>query len=117
MSVHDRTNLSSSVYLQHALKDGSVKHAIEGLSHSGEYYAEVIECLKSQYDCPRPIHQTHVQMILEAPALKEGTEKELCLHDIVQQHLRALKVMDYEYPGPYIISILELKFDVNTMLE
>jgi hypothetical protein len=54
-SVHDCTNLSNSeklVYLQHALKDGSVKHAIEGLSRSGEYYAEAVKCLKSQYDRP-----------------------------------------------------------------
>ena len=52
MSVHDRTYLSTSeklVYLQHALNDRSAKHTIKGLSHSGEYYAEAIECLKSQY--------------------------------------------------------------------
>ena len=28
------------VYLQHALKDGSAKHVIEGLSHLGEHYIE-----------------------------------------------------------------------------
>ena len=73
VSVHDRTTLSSSkklVYLQHALKDGLAKHTIEGLSRSGEYYAEAIECLKSQYDRPQLIHQTHVRMILEVPALR-----------------------------------------------
>ena len=117
MSVHDRTTLSSSeklVYLQHALKDGSAKHTIEGLSRSGEYYAEAVDCLKSRYDRPRLIHQTHVRLILEAPALKEGTGKELRrLHDTVQQHLRALKAMDYEPPGPFVTSILELKLDVN----
>ena len=35
VSVHDRSNLSNSeklVYLHHALKDGSGKHAIEGLN-------------------------------------------------------------------------------------
>ena len=56
VSVHDRTTLSSSeklVYLQHTLKDGSAKHTIEGLSRSGEYYAEAVDCLKSRYDRPR----------------------------------------------------------------
>ena len=106
------------MYLQHALKDGSAKHAIEGLSRSGEYCAETIKCLKSQYDRPRLIHQTHIQMILEAPTL-EGTGKELRrLHDTVQQHLRALKAMDYEPPVPFVTSILELELDVvNTMFE
>ena len=39
------------------------------------------------------------------------------LHDTVQQHLRALKAMDYEPPGPFVTSILELKLDTNTMFE
>ena len=55
VSVHDRPVLSDSeklVYLQHALKDGSAKKAIEGLSHSGDNYREVVESLKSRYDRP-----------------------------------------------------------------
>ena len=98
VSVHDRSSLAKSkklVYLQHALKDGSAKQAIEGLSRSGEYYSEAIDCLKARYDRPRLIHQTHVRMILDAAAPKDGTGKELRkLHDTVQ-HLRALKAMDY----------------------
>ena len=85
VSVHDRPSLSDPeklVYLQQSLKNGSAKSGIEGLSRSGEYYAEAI-------DCPRLIHQTHVRTILESPPLKEGSGKEL--HDVVQQHLRALK--------------------------
>jgi hypothetical protein len=106
------------VYLQHALKDGSAKQAIEGLSRSGEYYSEAIDCLKARYDRPRLIHQTHVRMILDAPTPKDGTGKELRkLHDTVQQHLRALKAMDYEPSGPFITSVLELKLDVDTMFE
>ena len=121
VSVHNRSNLSDSeklVYLRHSLKDGSAKNVIEGLSRSGEYYAEAIECLRSRYDRPRLIHQTHVRMILEAPALKDGSGKELRrLHDTVQQHIRALKAMDYEPSGPFITSVLELKLDVDTMSE
>ena len=121
VSVHDRSNLAESeklVYLQHALKDGSAKQAIEGLSRSGEYYSEAIDCLKARYDRPRLIHQTHVRMILDAAAPKDGTGKELRkLHDTVQQHLRALKAMDYEPSGPFITSVLELKLDVDTMFE
>ena len=121
VSVHDRSNLADSeklIYLQQSLKNGSAKSAIEGLSRSGEYYMEAVECLKARYDRPRLIHQTHVRMILEAPSLKDGSGKELRrLHDTVQQHLRALKAMDYEPSGPFITSALELKLDVNTMFE
>ena len=121
ISVHDRSSLSNSeklVYLQHALKDGSAKHVIEGLSRSGEHYAEAVKCLTSRYDRPRLIHQAHVKMVLEAPTLKEGTGRELRrFHDTIQQHLRALKAMDYEPFAPFITSTLELKLDSNTMFE
>ena len=121
ISIHSRSNLSDSeklVYLRHSLKDGSAKNVIEGLSRSGEYYAEAIESLKTRYDRPRLIHQTHVRMIVEATALKDGTGKELRrLHDTMQQHLRALKAMDYEPFGPFVTSVLELKLDTNTMFE
>ena len=59
MSIHSCSVLADSeklVYLQHSLKDGSAKHVIEGLSRSGECYAEAIECLQSRYDRPRLIH-------------------------------------------------------------
>ena len=36
---------------------------------------------------------------------------------VIQQHLRALKAMDYEPSGPFITSVLELKLDVNTVFE
>jgi len=121
VSVHDRTNISDTeklVYLQHALKEGTAKRVIEGLSRSGEHYAEAVECLQARYDKPRLIHQTHVCIILEAPALKDGSGRELrCLHDTAQQHLRALKSLGHEPPGPFIASLLELKLDANTMFE
>ena len=121
VSVHERSNLTNAeklVYLQHALKDGSAKSTIEGLSQSGEHYVEAIECLKSRYHRPCLIHQTHVRLILEAPPLKEGTGKELRrLHDIVTQHLRALKSMEYDPSGPFITSVLELKLDTTTLFE
>ena len=57
-------------------------------------------------------------MIWEAPALKDGTGKELRrLHDTAQQHLRALKAMGHESPGPFITSLLEIKLNANTMFE
>ena len=69
------------MYLRHSLKDGSAKGVIDGLSRSGEYYAEAVKSLKRRYDYPRLINQTHVPMILEAAPLKEGGGKELrCLH-------------------------------------
>ena len=121
VSVHDRPSLTDPeklVYLQHALKDGTAKHVIEGLSRSGEYYQEAIDCLKLRYDRPRLVHRTHVQKILEAPPLKEGTGKELRrLHDTMQQHLRALKTLKHEPSSSFITSVLELKLDANTMFE
>ena len=67
ISVHDRTNLSDAeklVYLQQSLKGGSAKSTIEGLSRSGDNYAEAVGCLQSRYDRPRLIHKAHVSMIL-----------------------------------------------------
>ncbi len=121
ISVHDRSKLSDSeklAYLRHGLKDGSAKHVVEGLSGSGEQYEEAIDCLRKRYDRPRLLHQAHVRAILDAPALKEGGGKELRrLHDTANQHLRALKSMDYEPPGSFITSMLELKLDTTTMFE
>ena len=39
------------------------------------------------------------------------------LHDVVTQHLRALKSMEYDPSGPFITSILELKLDTTTLFE
>ena len=121
ISIHSRLKLSDTeklVYLKSALKDGTAKGVIEGLSQSGEHYKEAIKSLKARYDRPRLLHQTHVRTILKTANLKEGTGKELRrLHDTVQQHLRALASMDYEPPGPFITSMLELKLDTNTMFE
>ena len=121
VSLHDRSNLSNAkkiVYLQHAIKDGSARNTIEGLSHSGNNYDEAVECLKSRFDRPRLIHCTHVQMIVDAPPLKEGTGKELRrLHDTMQQHVRALKTLGCELPGKFITSNIELKLDVDTLFK
>lgn len=57
-------------------------------------------------------------MIMDAPALKDGSGKEVRrLHDTVQQHLRALKALGNEPSGPFITSMLELKLDTNTAFE
>ena len=118
ISVHERTSLADSekfVYLQQALRNGSARSSIDGLSQSGDNYSEAIACLKARFDRPRLIHKGHVKMILEAPSLKEGNGKEL--RDAVQQHMRALKSMGYEPSGPFITSALELKLDDTTMFE
>ena len=87
ISVHKQKSLCNSeklVYLKHALKDGTARQVVEGLSRSGDQYTAAIECLKERYDRPRLIHQAHVRAILEAPNLKEGNGKELRrLHDVV----------------------------------
>ena len=121
VSVHDRSNLSPAeklTYLKHAVKDGPAKHVVEGLSGSGDQYKEAVDCMRKRYDRPRLLHQAHVQAIIDAPSLKDGSGKELRrLHDTVNQHLRALKAMDYEPSGHFVTSLLELKLDPGTMFE
>ena len=121
VAVHNKTSLSNAektVYLQHAIKDGSAKNAIEGLSHSGDNYDEAIECLRSRYNRPRLIQRTHVQLIVDASPLKEGSGKELRrLHDTIQQHVRALKTLGCDLPESFITSMIELKLDVDTLFE
>jgi len=111
--VHDRSNLSNSeklVYLQQAVKNGSAKNAIEGLSRSGDHYHEAVDCLLSRYNRPRLIHRAHVRVIMDAPSLKDGSGKELRrLHDTIQQHLRALKSMKCEPSASFLTSVIELK--------
>ena len=86
ISVHDRTNIPKEeklMYLQNAIKDKTAKSLIAGLTKSSDHYDEAIKCLQERYDRPRQIHQTHVRRIVEAPALKDGTGKEiLALHDL-----------------------------------
>ena len=99
-----------------SLKDGSAKKISLRDSCSGDNYSEAVDYLQAHFDCPCLIHQTHVRMISEAPALKDGTSKELRpLHNTAQQHLHALKAMGHEPPGPFITSLLELMLDANTM--
>ena len=121
VAVHSKTTLSDAektVYLQNAIKDGSARNTIEALSHSGDNYEEAVECLKSRYDRPRLIQRTHVQLIVDAPCMKEGSGKELrALHDTVQQHVRALKTLGCDLPGKFITSMIELKLDVDTLFE
>lgn len=55
VSSFSRANLSNVeklAYLRNALKDGSAKGIIDGLSTSGEFYEEAIESLKARYNRP-----------------------------------------------------------------
>ena len=55
---------------------------------------------------------------MDAPPLKDGSGKELqSLHEAIQQHLRALKLMEYDPDGSFLTSVIELKLDVDTMFE
>ena len=121
VSVHQCSNLSNAeklVYLQRALEDGNARSVIEGLSQSGEQYAEAVKCLTSRFDRPRLIHQAHVKMILDVPPVRNGTGQELReLHDTIQQHTRALKSMEQEPSPSFITFVIELKLDSNTMFE
>ena len=68
-----------------------------------------MKCLKPRYDRPRLIH---------TPPIKEGSGKELRhLHDVVQQTLRALRTLGCDLPGQFIMSMVELKLDIDTLFE
>ena len=115
ISGHDRSNLSNAeklVYLQQAVKNGSAKNTIEGLSRSRDHYPEAVECLMSRFNRPRLIHRAHVRVIMDAPSLKDGSGRELRrLHDTIQQHLRALKSLKCEPSGSFLTSVIELHDD------
>ena len=121
ISIHDQSHLSNAeklVYLQQAVKNGSAKSVIEGLSRSRESYKEAIDCLKTRFNHPHLLHHAHVRKIVEAPSLKDGSGKELRrLHDTIQQHLRALKAIDAEPDESLVTSVIELKLNVETMFE
>ena len=121
VAIHSSTQLSNSqklVYLRKALKDGPAKSVIEGLSQSSESYSEAIDCLAQRYDRPRLVHQAHVRAIVDAPSLRDGSGRELRrLHDVANQHLRALKTLGLDPSGEFVTSLLELKFDRITMCE
>ena len=92
MNGHNIPDSKKLVYLQSALKDGTAKGVIEGLSRSGEFYSEPIESLHARYDRPCLL-QTRVKMIIDAPALKDGNGREVRhLHDTGEQHLHALSL-------------------------
>ena len=63
------------------------------------------------------IHQAHVHAIIDAPFLKDDNGRELRrLHDIANQHTRAMKTMDYS-PWTFVTSILVTELDQTTMFE
>ena len=115
VSIHKKENLEDVeklAYLREALKYGSAKLVIQGLSQMAGNYAEAIKCLQECYNRPQLIHQAHVHAILEAPPLKNGSTKELCrLHDTLNQHLRALKAMKHDCFETFITAAAERNFN------
>ena len=60
----DLINAEKMVNLQNALKDHIADYTIEGLTKSGEHYNKAVQCLKTCYDRPGMVHQTHVRWIV-----------------------------------------------------
>ena len=120
-TIHSRDHLSDTdklAYLEHALRDCTAKHVIDGLTRSAGSYNEAIKCLQKRYDRPRLIHQAHVCAILEAAPLKDGHGRELRrLHNVANQHLRALRTMEYDPSGSFMTLLMELKLDQSTVFE
>ena len=69
-SKHQLLNADKLTYLRYALKEGTARHVIEGLSQAGDNYPEAIDCLWKRYNRPRLIHRAHVQAILNASSPK-----------------------------------------------
>ena len=106
------------MYLQIAINDKTAKNLIAGLTKSSDHYDEAVKVLQEKYDRPRQSHQMHVRCIVEAPPLKDGSGKEIrAQHDLVVQHLRALKSIGHEPSQVFITSRFEMKLDSNMMFE
>ena len=97
-AVHSKSHLSDSdklTYLREALKSGPAKNVVVGLTQTSGNYNEAIRRLQKRYDRPRVLYQAHVRKIQEAFPLKTGSGQELRrLHDLLQQHIRALKASE-----------------------
>ena len=118
--IHSKKQVDDAeklTYLRQAIKDGPARHVIEGLPQTTKNYVEAIKCLQERCDRPHLIHHTHVHAIIGVPSLKDGNGKELRqLHDVANQHMRAIKAMGYS-PWTFVTSILETKLDQTTMFE
>ena len=91
---------------------------IEVLTQSAGSYEQAIDCLLKSYEGPRLIQQAHFHAIIGAAPLKDRHGQELCrLHNVVKQHLHALKAIKYDLSGPFVTSLLELKLDHSTIVE
>ena len=112
-SVHSKPQFSDPVklaYLQQALKDGAARHAIEGLSGTASTYCEAVTMLQERYDrLPTP---SSPRALDSRSAFSKGWEWQGTTSSprVLAQHLRVLKVMEYE-PGPFATSLIELRLD------
>lgn len=94
--------------MQNAIKDKAAKNLIAGLTKSSDHYDEAVKVLQDRFNRPRQIYQTHVRWVVEAPSLRDRSGKEIrALHDLVIQHLRALKSLGHEPSQAFITSLLE----------
>ena len=105
-------------YLLKSLTTQKARDAIEGIDATAEAYPEAIEALKACFDRPEVIHCAHVQALLKARYLKDGSSSELRnLHDTFQHHLRSLKALKKLNFGQFITALGESKLDPTTMIE
>ena len=119
IAIHSKEQLTDAEklsYLKDSLKSGPARHVIEGLTQTSGNYAEAIACLQSRYDRPRLIHQAHVRAVTETPPLKVGNGKELRrIHDVINQHMRAINTMRSNSLEAFVTSVIELKLDQTSM--
>ena len=120
-TIHNKTQLTDIdklTYLRDALKDSPARYVVSGLTQTAESYGEAIKCLQERYDRPRVLHQAHVRKIQEATPLKTGSGPELRrLHDLLVQHVRALKTLEQDTLETYLTAAIELKLDEGTKLK
>ena len=72
---------------------------------SGNSCQEVIDCLLKSYDRSHLLHLAHIHAIAKAPSFKDGHGKQLPhVHEILSEHMLALKTMKYETHGRFIMA-------------
>ena len=114
-AIHSEPHLFDSdklTYLREALKSGPAKSIVVGLTLTSENYNEAIRCLQKRYDRPRVLHQAQVRKIQEATPLKTGSGQELRrMHDLLSQHIIALKASEDYNIKTYLTSGIESGID------
>ena len=74
--------------------------------------------MQNHYERSRWLLQAHIWVIVEAPAVKDSSSKQLpCHHNVCGQHLRGLKAIKHDLSGVFVTPLIKMKLDQMIMFE